>query len=268
MSNFSDRIIHQTWTSEADIPRGLRDCYASWRESNPDWSYRLWEDDDCDRFIEEQYPDVLERYRSCPLGIQKADIFRVCVVHRFGGVYADLDMMCLRPLDDLLRDHSIRSGDLVLSTEPRAHMVLYRNERFERLICNAFFLAGKGHPVLGEMIRRIPSMVPEKFNTFGPPLFERTVSESTPNVRILDDRWIYPIVDLGLPVSARDESYQRVVDDDYGDAYTVHFWVHTNDESLLERIETAGSCRDFLLTAYPSRLMIPQELFAHRLGPK
>ena len=50
--------------------------------------------------------------------IQKIDAAKYFMLHLFGGIYADMDMWCLRPtweMIDLQRESSDTVGDLTLS---------------------------------------------------------------------------------------------------------------------------------------------------------
>lgn len=64
---------------------------------------------DNDRLIAEHYPQFLPYFRSATPAILRVDLVRLAYLHRFGGVYADLDYEVLRPLDGLLNTgHVIR----------------------------------------------------------------------------------------------------------------------------------------------------------------
>lgn len=97
------RIIHQTWRT-AKIPRAvyLPQWDASWREQHPEWDYRFWTDDDNLRLVRECYPKFYQGYQKIDKGVVKSDIARVLFLHRFGGMYADMDFICLKPFDTLL----------------------------------------------------------------------------------------------------------------------------------------------------------------------
>jgi mannosyltransferase OCH1-like enzyme len=60
--------------------------------------------------VRREFPEYLEAYRRLAKGVERADFFRYMVVLRHGGVYADLDTECVRPLDALLR-----SGDTLVA---------------------------------------------------------------------------------------------------------------------------------------------------------
>jgi hypothetical protein len=53
-------------------------------------------------------------YKAYPSWIFRADLFRLLVIYELGGVYADLDMECLKSLDYLLNRYA-KDSELVLS---------------------------------------------------------------------------------------------------------------------------------------------------------
>lgn len=62
----------------------------------------LWTDAGSREFIAENYPWFLDNFDAYTYPIQRADAIRYFVLHHYGGVYIDLDIGCLRPLDPLL----------------------------------------------------------------------------------------------------------------------------------------------------------------------
>ena len=60
-----------------------------------------------------------KKYRT---GVEKSDILRYLLLFHYGGVYADLDVECLRPFEPLLQRHSgeDRFG-CVFGAEPHGH---------------------------------------------------------------------------------------------------------------------------------------------------
>ena len=67
------------------------------------YEYKLWSEDDCQNLIDEHYSDYKSLYDNFRFEIQKIDFIRFCILHKFGGVYIDLDMFILKPLCDLLK---------------------------------------------------------------------------------------------------------------------------------------------------------------------
>ena len=95
------KLIFQTWKSKTSLP----DSYARWSQSlramNADFEYLLWDDDDNRRLIRDAYPWFLPVYDAYPREIYRVDAVRYFFLYQFGGLYADMDTECLRPIDCL-----------------------------------------------------------------------------------------------------------------------------------------------------------------------
>ena len=136
------RVVHQTWKN-AEVPGDLAAWRRSWIALNPGWEPRLWTDEDCRELIRRDYPWFLAVFDEYPEGVMRADAARAFILHRHGGVYADLDFECLRPLAPLLEGKGA-----VLGVEPERHRVRH----FPlpggpgRIVCNAFMASVPGHP--------------------------------------------------------------------------------------------------------------------------
>jgi len=63
----------------------------SWDKYHPDALHVLWTDDDNDELIRLYYPHYYQTYKTLALVIQQCDFARLLYLHRYGGVYADLD---------------------------------------------------------------------------------------------------------------------------------------------------------------------------------
>jgi len=90
------RIIHRIWLGSNPVPSIFEYYEHSWRQHHPGWELRLWRDDtlpvlSCQRQWEHQ---GLKRR----IDIAKLEILRQC-----GGIFIDMDVEAIRPLDPLLR---------------------------------------------------------------------------------------------------------------------------------------------------------------------
>ena len=112
------RILHQTWITP-DIPEAFVKWITTWKTNHPTWDYTFWSDDTMRRLAAVSRPTLLPTYDSYGAGIQRADAGKILMLYVFGGVYADLDMESLRPMDEFLAKH-----DCFLSQEPMIHSVL------------------------------------------------------------------------------------------------------------------------------------------------
>lgn len=95
------RVLHQTWKT-TEIPAVWRPHHASWRRHLPDWEHRLWTDAECRQLVVDRYPWFLPTFDAFPRAIQRVDASKYLIVHTHGGVYADLDCECLRPIDPIV----------------------------------------------------------------------------------------------------------------------------------------------------------------------
>jgi hypothetical protein len=64
--------------------------------------YKLWTDAGSREFIAEHYSWFLDTFDNYVYPIQRADAIRYFILYHYGGVYIDLDIGCLKPLDPLL----------------------------------------------------------------------------------------------------------------------------------------------------------------------
>jgi hypothetical protein len=222
------RIIHQTWRDE-NIPRAWVPYVESWKALHPDWEYRLWTDNANRVLIEEHYPDLLATYDSYSYAIQRADAVRYCLLHRYGGVYVDMDIECLRPLDDLLVGHSFVA---VLEPEEQARWLGRPS-----LVSNAFMASCAGHGFLEAILTALRSD-PRRGLTHrdvleitGPIMMINSLKAYRGDVSILSSRVAFPFP-AGSPelnvLQRQRPGYEalkkRSVEKG---AYAVHYWANT-----------------------------------------
>jgi hypothetical protein len=74
----------------------------SWKEKNPGYEYRFYTDDDMDKMVAEDHPELVPLWKRMT-GVLKADFFRYLVLFKYGGYYADIDVTCNTPIDDWFR---------------------------------------------------------------------------------------------------------------------------------------------------------------------
>ena len=138
------RVLHQSWSSHK-VPAPLARHMRTWRAKLPGWRFELHTDDDNARLVNEQYAWFEPAYARMTT-IQQADSARLLFMHASGGVYADLDVELLKPLDAALLDEwrRVRNASAILGQEPLAHALLL--ERVPRQVCNAVLASARGHP--------------------------------------------------------------------------------------------------------------------------
>lgn len=82
--------IFQTWHSKT-LPPLMYRAVQKLRKDNPMFKYYLYDDVDCREFIENNYQkEVLDAYDSLIPGAYKADLWRYCILYKYGGIYLDI----------------------------------------------------------------------------------------------------------------------------------------------------------------------------------
>lgn len=100
--------IWQTWkTDPLEFEPRESDRARSWPRLNADWRYEVLTDGNDLEYVErvfgpegENRLDIVETYRTLNATIIKADLLRYMVMYIEGGVYADIDVEALRPIND------------------------------------------------------------------------------------------------------------------------------------------------------------------------
>lgn len=137
------RKIHQTWRDEHPPEEQYPAAWQqSWRSRNPAWDYRLWTDADLAELFAAKHPQWLPLFADAP-GVVKADLGRLAVLFHEGGLYADMDYICLKPMDPIISEPLHLSG-------------LRREEVY---IHNALIYAAPRHPLLGWLLREAAARV-------------------------------------------------------------------------------------------------------------
>jgi mannosyltransferase OCH1-like enzyme len=99
------KIIWQTHNYlYEDLPINFTKATKTWQYLNPGWEYRYFNHIQRDSFVKNRSKDLYKIYlNSSP--VTQSDIWRILAVYEFGGVYADMDSVCIKPLDYMLKDY-------------------------------------------------------------------------------------------------------------------------------------------------------------------
>jgi mannosyltransferase OCH1-like enzyme len=89
--------VYQTWHTKdiSLLPQGMQDCIYKLRGQNPEFTFHLFDDDDCREFLRQYFDaDVLQAYDDLIPGAFKSDLWRYCMLYKHGGVYLDIKYYC------------------------------------------------------------------------------------------------------------------------------------------------------------------------------
>ena len=88
--------IFQTWKSKDLLGKNLLNSIKNIQESNPEFNYLFYNDNECETFIKENFEfSVYEAYTKLVPGAYKADLWRYCILYFYGGIYIDIKYECI-----------------------------------------------------------------------------------------------------------------------------------------------------------------------------
>jgi len=111
----------------------------SWTKyaENNEFNYYFYDNETCDKFMKENMDArTYSAYRLLPMGVMKADLWRYCVIYKYGGIYADVDTIC-----NVNPNIFITDALLVVTSEPTCNY-----------FCQWSFAAPAGSPILKQII--------------------------------------------------------------------------------------------------------------------
>jgi mannosyltransferase OCH1-like enzyme len=95
--NLIPKNIFQTHKSHAYIsskPK-LVSAVNTWKHYKDEFNYYFYDDDMCDKFMKEHFDEKINKaYSMLPMAVMKADLWRYCIIYKYGGIYADTDAVC------------------------------------------------------------------------------------------------------------------------------------------------------------------------------
>jgi len=131
--------IFQTWYTK-DLPPKMRERVEILKKQNPKFKLFLYDDHDCREFIKNNFkPDVLNAYNSLIPGAYKADLWRLCILFIYGGIYLDIKLV------------GVNGFKLIELTE-KEHFVF---DRVPNSIFNSLMVCKKGNIYLLKSIYQI-----------------------------------------------------------------------------------------------------------------
>lgn len=134
------KIIHQTWKDTISIPAQCVPYIQSWKDLHPSWEFKFYTDADNLAFVTANYPELLAQYNAYKYPIQRVDLVRCLYLRKFGGVYVDIDMICYKAIDPLMKNTSLVLTDI-------------RGDLKKPYITNAFMASTIDHPYWTAVIK-------------------------------------------------------------------------------------------------------------------
>jgi len=99
------KIIFQTAPENKELWKpSWFECVESWKKFflEKEYTYFLWDDYQNQEFIKNEYPMYYDMYMSYETNIKRVDMIRYFFLHKYGGIYADMDYMAMKNFYGLL----------------------------------------------------------------------------------------------------------------------------------------------------------------------
>jgi hypothetical protein len=143
MKRLIPNIIWTLWLQGWDeAPEVVQTCLKTWQAHNPDWRIQALSSADLDRYLDATLFNSLTGGKDIqPEAL--SDIIRILLLERYGGVWVDSTVYCLKPLDAWLPEKL--AGGFFAFAKPGP----------DRMLSTWFIAAAKGHYIVQEWHRRV-----------------------------------------------------------------------------------------------------------------
>ncbi len=193
------RIIHQIWIGPRRPPwKWIETFRREMTAQYPQWEHRLWREPEIDK-IELRHRDQYQTERRL---YGKADLLRYEILHQFGGVYVDADMVWLHKSLDPLLNECCPSGFFV-------------GRECQESVANSVIGCSPQNPLMDLVLRVISSRYQALRGEFGfepwlatGPRFLTEVLQEFP-CHIFPARYFYPVSWHGLDPAVDTSKFQE-----------------------------------------------------------
>lgn len=240
------KVCYQTWSHKdvSKMTKGIQNILARNKFLNPDIDFVLWDDDDIDKFIANEFPaHVHHAFRSInpSLGAAKADFFRYCILYKKGGIYLDLKSSIKIPG---VFGNVIKPDDEAILDIKRIDKMAYRSVWDYASYEQWFLVFAPNHPYLEKMINLMSRSIHEKTIYEGASTFKEKVLRLTG-----PDAYAVAIHEAVVQYGIRHREidyfnwlrYKTIITKEYKNANKVHYGSVPINSSLYATITTSSS---------------------------
>ncbi len=145
--------VFQTWMRRR-FRRSMYQVWTSNKTNNPDFNFYVFNDRECRAFIAEEFDArTLAAYDALIPGAYKADLWRLCILYKRGGIYLDMKFKILGKLGDFTKT----CGECRLVEE------LWQPIPDVRASYQAILISAPGHPLIARAITKLIENVEARY---------------------------------------------------------------------------------------------------------
>ncbi|NRA73658.1 MAG: hypothetical protein HRU36_02815 [Rickettsiales bacterium] len=104
------KIIHRIWIGSRPFPKKYKKAVESCKKLHPDWQFITWTNKDIENIlnINPKYKWLFNEHNFFYNG--QKDILEYLILYKYGGIYLDADIYCLKNMDELVHKYNFFAG--------------------------------------------------------------------------------------------------------------------------------------------------------------
>ena len=156
LEDFPKRIWTTGPLSPMRIKKDDADRVRTWMDLNPEHRYELLTDGGAETYVKDHFPldsRISKTYLSLSDYIMRADLIRYLALLQDGGVYNDVDVGCLKPIDLWIPPAFRHNTSVVLGIEVDNEMGPDRSKLFE--LVNWTIMSRRNAPFMRYLVDRV-----------------------------------------------------------------------------------------------------------------
>lgn len=151
------KIIYQTFKTKK-VTDSFYNNACSYIEKNPEYTYEFFDDDrlkeyiysyDCSKFSFSS-TELKKAFELIKVPAGRADIWRYLIIYDTGGVYADIDTLCVNPLENCIK----KSDDIVTCRTGVSHNPGVTEKIWQHLFPQWFLIYSKHSSIMREIAEK------------------------------------------------------------------------------------------------------------------
>lgn len=223
------KIIHYCWFGPRDKSPIAARCIESWKTYCPDFELKEWNETNTQSFQNKFFKDALRKGHYA----FASDCIRVKVLEEYGGIYMDLDMLLLKPINDL------------------QSLNFFTGFEVENRAAFGFFGAIPKHRFIQAMVNFYEN---NPFNEFSLPVITHTFKELIQESNLLEKEKIFaPEYFYAFKYEDKNGDYKDFITEQ---SIAVHLWDHSWSQKNKESVSSIVKnlivvLTDYLFYGYP-----------------
>lgn len=213
----------------SELPKEILDIYLDDIKNNPEYTVYYFDDKDCQLFMESLGDDrLLNAYNKLIPTAYKADLWRICILRKYGGIYMDYAHRALVSYDEIIGDSTeIYSKDCTI-------------DGWQYGIYNAFICSTSDTKILNKIVELILQNVEN--NSYGRNCLDITSCQVLANAyNSLRNYENYKFIEVGDIVKLRHDFIDK---NEPEKLYTYNYNLKLDEYLSNEKGDFVVKCRD------------------------